>query len=240
MNNSISNDPKIMEKWRRHHEIRIRRRKDIRRMLSGPLFVQPVAVRRPVQYDLHRALHVDRRFYSPCVPSAANRRNTPKEATHRALNELLPRERWDALVRGDGCPLCAVVNSHAPSDAYGHKIVDLQFSRLRLTSNEYVHGYAVLICKEHVWEPCEQITAKRACSFEDMVRSAQALERVFRTDNMNFQILGIAVPHLHCHLVPGYYGHPAPGRPINPDAEECRLPADENAQLVANIRMALA
>jgi diadenosine tetraphosphate (Ap4A) HIT family hydrolase len=56
---------------------------------------------------------------------------------------------------------------------------------------------------------------------------------------MNFEILGNAVPHLHCHIKPRYYGDPAPGRPISLDGAETRLTAPEYAARVATIRAAL-
>ena len=151
----------------------------------------------------------------------------------------MPRERWDALVRGDGCPLCRAVATDVLSGAYGHTVADLELGRLRLSRNQYVTGYAVLICKQHVREPYELTRDERARFFEDMVRSAQALERVFKPDKMNFEMLGNAIPHLHCHLLPRYYGDPAPSKPINPDAEERHLPAEEYERLVRAIRAEL-
>jgi hypothetical protein len=58
----------------------------------------------------------------------------------------MPRERWDALVRGEDCPLCAKVRSTDAVDEHGYTIADLQLSRLRLASNQFVPGYCVLIC----------------------------------------------------------------------------------------------
>jgi diadenosine tetraphosphate (Ap4A) HIT family hydrolase len=49
-----------------------------------------------------------------------------------------------------------------------------------------------------------------------MMRVGQALETVFKPLKMNFEILGNAVPHLHGHIVPRYYGDPAP-----PHRSEC-------------------
>lgn len=50
--------------------------------------------------------------------------------------------------------------------------------------------------------------------FRDLVEAAQALDAAFGPTKMNVEILGNSVPHLHCHLVPRYYGDPAPGRPM--------------------------
>ena len=65
------------------------------------------------------------------------------------------RERWDALVRGEDCPLCREVQSAEQVNEYGQTVADLRFSRLRWVRNQYVKGYCVLICHKHVSEPYE-------------------------------------------------------------------------------------
>ncbi|PWT75060.1 MAG: hypothetical protein C5B60_05880, partial [Chloroflexi bacterium] len=42
--------------------------------------------------------------------------------------------------------------------------------------------------------------------FSDMMRVGKALEQTFNAVKLNFEILGNAVPHLHCHIKPRYYG----------------------------------
>ena len=87
----------------------------------------------------------------------------------------MPREHWDALVRGDDCPLCQAIATDVVADEYGHTVADLEFGRLRLSRNQYVKGYCVLICKRHVCEPHELTKDERTRFFEDIIRSAQAL-----------------------------------------------------------------
>ncbi len=152
----------------------------------------------------------------------------------------MPRERWDALVRGEGCPLCAAVAATEPADAYGHTIADLDLGRLRLAANQFVPGYCVLICARHVREPYDLSVRERTAFFEDMMRAARALEAVFAPVKMNFEILGNAVPHLHCHIKPRFYGDPAPGAPIDPDAARVLLTPEKLAERVGAIRAALA
>lgn len=151
----------------------------------------------------------------------------------------MPRERWDALVRGEGCPLCDAVAATKMADQYGYTVADLDLSRLRLAANQFVPGYCVLICKKHVREPYDLTSQERTVYFEEMMRVAQALEKVFHPIKMNFEILGNAVPHLHCHLKPRYYGDPAPGAPIHPDASTVLLTPQEYEERVKAIRAAL-
>ena len=151
----------------------------------------------------------------------------------------MPREQWDALVRGEACPLCQELESPFQVNAYGITIADLPMSRLRLASNQFVPGYCVLICTQHVQEPYH--LSRSACLqfFADMTLTAQALEQVFQPIKMNFQLLGNAVPHLHAHIVPRYYGDPAPGRPIDPGIGTLELTAEARDMRVQAIRAAL-
>lgn len=151
----------------------------------------------------------------------------------------MPREQWDALVRGEGCPLCAVCQSSEPADHFALTIADLRLSRLRLGRNQYVRGYCILICAKHVQEPYHLTSDECSSFFEDMMHAARAVERVFRPLKMNFELLGNAVPHLHAHIVPRYYGDPAPGRPLDPMAQQVTLTLPEYEERIRQLREAL-
>ena len=153
--------------------------------------------------------------------------------------QWMPREQWDALVRGENCPLCAEVASTNPINEHGYTVSDLTFSRLRLASNQSVPGYCILICKTHVREPYELTVQHRSAFFEDMMRAGSALENVLDAIKMNFEILGNAVPHLHCHIKPRYYGDRAPSHPIHVEEQEVFLSPEEADKRVASIRAAL-
>jgi len=154
-------------------------------------------------------------------------------------SKWMPREKWEALVRGESCPLCAEVTSTQPFNEYGYTVADLSFGRLRLCANQYIKGYCVLICHKHVREPYELPPDEREQFFNDMMRAGLALENVFKSDKMNFQLLGNAVPHLHCHLEPRYLGDPAPHRPIHSGEKTVTLNPEQYAVLVKKIRRAL-
>lgn len=155
-------------------------------------------------------------------------------------SEWMPRERWDALVRGEGCPLCAEVAMDAPANDEGYAVADLGITRLRLAANQSVPGYCVLICKKHVREPYDLSPEEQALFFTDMTRVGKALEQAFDAVKMNFEMLGNAVPHLHCHIKPRYYGDPGPGKPIWPEQRPLFLTPREYEERVALIRAALA
>jgi diadenosine tetraphosphate (Ap4A) HIT family hydrolase len=152
----------------------------------------------------------------------------------------MPRKKWDALVMGENCPLCATVKAPGADNDFNYFIADMAFSRLALVKNQYVKGYSVLICHKHVREPYELPQDERDQFFDDMMAAGMALEKVFGAVKMNFQLLGNAVPHLHAHLEPRYYGDAAPGRPIDPAAETVILTPAEYQARVAQIREYLA
>jgi diadenosine tetraphosphate (Ap4A) HIT family hydrolase len=81
--------------------------------------------------------------------------------------------------------------------------------------------------------------AARTQFFEDLLRAAQALEQVFQPVKMNMTLLGNAIPHLHAHLIPRFYGDPAPGMPIDPGAQEVWLTPAAYAERVRLIQAAL-
>jgi diadenosine tetraphosphate (Ap4A) HIT family hydrolase len=155
-------------------------------------------------------------------------------------SQWMPRERWDALLRGEECPVCAEVATNEPANDDGYTVADLAMSRLRLSIHQSLPGYCVLLCKIHVREPYELPDEEQLLFFEDMMRVGRALELVFRPVKMNFELLGNSVPHLHCHIKPRYYGDPAGGIPIWPDQYPVALTPIEYEERVGLIRAALA
>lgn len=159
---------------------------------------------------------------------------------NEAPTSWMPRERWDALVRGEGCPLC-LDEVAAPDNSFSILIAELPTAYLRLARDQFTPGYCVLIAKQHVREPHELSAPDRAAFFEDMLRAGMALERAYEATKVNYMILGNAIPHLHAHITPRVYGDPWPGRPANlDDGEPERCTEAEYARRVALIQAALA
>jgi diadenosine tetraphosphate (Ap4A) HIT family hydrolase/predicted kinase len=152
----------------------------------------------------------------------------------------MAREQWDALVRGDDCPLCGDIASTATENAYGFFVGDLRMSRLMLAREFHVPGRCVLMCRRHVREPHELSTIEQHTFFDDMLRVGKILEQVHAAVKMNYQILGNAVPHLHVHIQPRYFGDPFPGQPVGgPPRQPVILSDVEYRQQVEAIRAAL-
>jgi diadenosine tetraphosphate (Ap4A) HIT family hydrolase len=156
-------------------------------------------------------------------------------------SKWMPREKWNALVMGENCPLCSNVNTTGgETNDFNKFIADLNISRLVLDKNQYVKGYCLLICLKHVREPYELPQDEQEQYWDDMMAAGMALEKVFGADKMNFQILGNAVPHLHCHIEPRYYGDASPGHPIDPRKETVILKPEEYRDRIEQIRNMLS
>jgi diadenosine tetraphosphate (Ap4A) HIT family hydrolase len=151
----------------------------------------------------------------------------------------MPLERWDALVRGEGCPLCRVIQTKAPEDSRSLFLAELPSGQLRLGLDQHLPGYCILVCKTHVREPHELDRAERAAFFDDMTRVGQALELLYGSAKINYAILGNGLPHLHCHIRTRYHGDPYPGEPVDQDHHWDRLEADEYRAQALAIKKAL-
>jgi len=79
-------------------------------------------------------------------------------------------------------------------------------------------GYACVVAKRHVVEPFELEGAEQLGFWEDCMRTARALARLYNPRKMNYEIHGNTIPHLHMHLYPRYAGDPYEGRPISNEA----------------------
>ena len=154
-------------------------------------------------------------------------------------NEWMPRERWEALVRGENCPLCEKCRSAEAVNDDGHLIAVMLLSHLRLWTCQYPTGSCLLVCTKHVREPYHLDADERSAFFADIMDAAEALDFVFRPAKMNFLVLGNRMPHLHVLIQPRYYGDAAPGRPIGPEDPWVTLAAEEYEERVRLTRTAL-
>jgi diadenosine tetraphosphate (Ap4A) HIT family hydrolase len=150
----------------------------------------------------------------------------------------MPREDWDALVRGDTCPMCSDVEQE--ETRYGFLVARLETSNLHLSKNQYASGYCVLMYRGHAIELHQVPPEKQAAFMRDLLKAGAAIARVFNPIKMNYQLLGNLIPHLHWHLIPRYYGDPAPGRPLDWGSRVHRLKQDEYERIIADLRKALA
>jgi diadenosine tetraphosphate (Ap4A) HIT family hydrolase len=154
----------------------------------------------------------------------------------------MPREEWDGLLRGRKCPLCQQMGARMVTDhvdVYGRTITPLEVSVLRLCADQFTAGYCLVISNRHVAEPYELPEHEQGVFLADIMRAGRAVQLALGAAKMNYLILGNEQPHLHCHLIPRYYGDSAPGRPLFPGDHPVPVDADTFAQRVDLIRAAL-
>lgn len=161
------------------------------------------------------------------------------------MGEWMARERWDRLVAGEGCRLCESLeapgaNDDDASDAIGYTVAELAMSVVKLGRDQFAAGYCVVVCKPHVAEPHDLPPGEREAFLAEVMRVGAAVQRAFEADKMNYQILGNAVPHTHGHVVPRYWGDPAPARPYFGDPEHPVLVSErEYLRRAARVRSGL-
>lgn len=116
--------------------------------------------------------------------------------------------RW---VRGEECPICRSVAAEAA-------VAELEVSRLMMSENARVRGYAWLPFRRHVVELHELTEPEGAAFMRDIRRASRAIGAATGAVKLNYEIHGNTVPHLHLHIFPRYVGDPFEGGPINPRA----------------------
>lgn len=121
---------------------------------------------------------------------------------------------WNRLRRGDGCPLCAAVARGVDEDEHGVTLARGSASLIRLSRNQRARGYCVVIAARHVVEPFELPPAEARAFFDDVLATGRAVQRACAPVKINYEVLGNAIPHLHCHLVPRYLDDGSPGGPL--------------------------
>jgi diadenosine tetraphosphate (Ap4A) HIT family hydrolase len=157
-----------------------------------------------------------------------------------SMTSWMSRDRWDALVRGEGCPVCVEVGGAGQDNSEGYFVADLSVSRLRLQREQHVPGWCILLLRRHVREPHELPESERVAFFEDMVGVGRALEQVYSALKMNYSILGNIVPHLHAHIQPRFYGDPYPGGVVNPaQGQKASLTEGDAREQILRIRAKL-
>lgn len=123
-----------------------------------------------------------------------------------------PAERWEALIRGEGCPVCA---PRPDNNEYHEKVADLGVSTLYLVRNQTYRGYCVMIFNPRHVIGLEHLSQQEFDAFSaDLRRASRAIHAVVRPDLMNYATLGNVIPHLHYHIIPRYKTDPRWGAPI--------------------------
>jgi diadenosine tetraphosphate (Ap4A) HIT family hydrolase len=120
------------------------------------------------------------------------------------------------------------------------RILETEHACVMLNRDQFFPGYALLFTREHVTELFHLDPGVRQALMEDVNRVAAALDKAFRPDKMNYELLGNMVPHIHWHLVPRFSSDPLWPRPIwSEPHEETFLSEAEYTERIDAIRAAL-
>lgn len=150
----------------------------------------------------------------------------------------MPREEWDALVRGENCASCAQLANNEDFDGYGFFIADLSVTRLKLNKNQFIRGECILTYKRHIKELHDLSQEESHLFIDDLTRSAKAIEKVFTPLKMSIDMGSSGYPHLYCRLKPRYYGDAAPGATMTHIMEHVLSP-EEYTKYISELRAAL-
>jgi len=119
---------------------------------------------------------------------------------------------------------------------YPVEVARLRVSRWLLGANQYVRGYGVLVLDRHAIELHDLSIEIRQAFTEDIADAGRAIGRILNPIKMNLELLGNAVPHLHCHLKPRYPDDLSGHARIFHDAQRAQLPLADLVQLATKLR----
>src|SRR5262245_61117347 len=124
----------------------------------------------------------------------------------------MDNERWDAFLRGEGCPLDA---PRAESNEHWDFVATLAVSSLYLAKNQTYRGHCQLVFDlRHAARPDQLSPEEWTTWCTDLFVAQQAIVGAVRPDHINIESLGNVVPHLHWHIVPRYRDDPRWGAPV--------------------------
>jgi len=151
---------------------------------------------------------------------------------------------WNERVRGKDCPMCV---EGRPDEIRGTiRIATSKVSDAYLVRNDVgQRGYCVVIWRgRHVSDPTELSKDEASTYFDEVLRVARAVERLFKPIKMNLEMLGNSLPHLHTHVVPRHLDDGEPGHPAHfmriDLKDEPKIPDEEYTRDVAALRELLS
>ena len=120
------------------------------------------------------------------------------------------------------------------------RIAEMDQCYVVLNRDQFFPGYSLVFTKGHVTELFHLDRETRSAVMEEVTATAAALNRLFKVDKINYELLGNMVPHMHWHLVPRLRSDPLWPRPIWAEGhDEVILSAAEYAERIESIRKAI-
>lgn len=103
----------------------------------------------------------------------------------------------------------------------GEPIAKLEVSDLCFVSDHRFPGRCVVTLHQHATELFDLSPAVRRAFADDVSTAARAIKLAVNAFKMNYEILGNADPHVHCHLIPRQMDEPKPKAPawLHPEVQ---------------------
>jgi diadenosine tetraphosphate (Ap4A) HIT family hydrolase len=121
---------------------------------------------------------------------------------------------WNDRKRGADCPMCADMG--AERKKHGVRIFDGRWSDAYVGRFPVRPGYVYVIWKgRHVAEPTELSEAELTAYWRELLTVARALAAHYAPAQINYEIYGNSVPHLHTHVQSRFLDDSGPGRPLD-------------------------
>jgi len=116
---------------------------------------------------------------------------------------------WEALRRGETCPVCRAGKPH-------DVVAELEASWVTMGEAAPMRGYACLVFRRHAVELHDLGAAEGAAFMRDAQRLSRAVAMATGAVKLNYEVHGNTLPHLHLHVFPRFVGDPFEDRPIDP------------------------
>ncbi|MCE9658319.1 MAG: HIT family protein [Burkholderiales bacterium] len=103
----------------------------------------------------------------------------------------------------------------------GEPIAKLEVSDLCFVSDHRFPGRCVVVLHQHATELFDLSPSIRHAFADDVSAAARAIMLAMNAFKMNYEILGNADPHMHCHLIPRQLDEPKAKLPawLHPEAQ---------------------
>src|SRR5262249_19964356 len=131
----------------------------------------------------------------------------------------------------DNCPFCRTGADGIPAI---YHVADFRHATAWLHPNQTLRGRTTLIARQHCTDMLALAPEIYAAIADELRALAQAIQRAFAPDRMNYANYGNVVAHLHWHVVPRYRDDPWWGGPPSLMENASRL-ADAEYESIATL-----
>ncbi len=115
------------------------------------------------------------------------------------------------------------------------EICDLKVSTLFLFKEQSYPGRCVIAYKDHVNELFELSEIERNLFMADVCNVAQAIQKAFLPNKINYGAYSDKLPHLHFHIVPKYENGLTYGSTFEMNSQKVYLSDSEYVEIIEKI-----